>query len=194
MIILSSTETIQSHASKSQPKNNVTRVTGTPTLQSSPNPISTRAARAASTTIRFATLPRIVKLPARVEAIASTSHARRGSSNVITSGLNSRTAGTLETRFDSTAVTTVTTAGLWRFATAAQASHTLIRPHCPIPTLTTNTPWSLQLPPGHTVPGFTRRVKGVHAAPAIATIAIGTPARNATSITRVALIVLNMSG
>jgi hypothetical protein len=33
---------------------------GTPTLQYSTNPISTLAARAASTTIRFATLPRIV--------------------------------------------------------------------------------------------------------------------------------------
>src|SRR5215468_5582644 len=120
MIILSSTETIQSHESTSQPRNRVTRVTGTPTLQYSTNPISTRAARAASTTIRFATLPRIVKLPARVEAIASTSHARRGSSNVVTSGLNRRTAGTLETRFDSTAVTMVSTAGLWTLAASAQ--------------------------------------------------------------------------
>src|SRR5262249_52163285 len=128
MIILSSTETIQSHASKSQPKNNVTRVTGPPTLQYSTNPISTRAARAASTTIRFATLPRIVKLPARVEAIASTSHARRGSSNVITSGLNSRTAGTLETRVDSTAGTTGRTAGRWGGPTPPPGQGAPLRP------------------------------------------------------------------
>src|SRR5262245_66359697 len=116
MIIASSS---QNHASISQPRNKVASVTGTPTLQYSTNPISTRAARAASTTIRFATLPRIVKLPARVDAIASTSHARRGSANVATSGLNRSTAGTLETRFDSTAVTTGSTPGIGRAGNVA---------------------------------------------------------------------------
>src|SRR5262249_23748828 len=122
MIIVASLARTQSHASISQPRNKVASVTGTPTLQYSTNPISTRAARAASTTIRFATLPRIVKLPANVEAMASTSHARRGSSNVVTSGLNRSTAGTLETRFDSTAGTMVSTAGLGSWAAPAQGS------------------------------------------------------------------------
>src|SRR5437867_330893 len=72
-VIGSGRRDISNHASISQPMSKVITVTGTPTLQYSRNPISTRAARAASTTIRFATLPRIVRLPARVEPIASTS-------------------------------------------------------------------------------------------------------------------------
>src|SRR5437762_6511808 len=104
------------NASRSQPRNRVTSVSGTPTFEYSTKPISTRPARAVSTTIRLATDPRIVRLPASVEAMARTSQARRGSVNEPINGFTRRTAGTLETRFESTAVTAVRTAGRWRFA------------------------------------------------------------------------------
>src|SRR3989442_11293599 len=68
--------------------------------------------------MRLATEPRIVRLPASVEAMARTSQARRGSANEATSGFTRRTAGTFETRFESTAATTVSTAGRSRFAAA----------------------------------------------------------------------------
>src|SRR5438093_11419557 len=86
-------------------------VSGTPTRQYSRNPISTRASRAASTTMRLATEPRIVRFPASVEAMARMSHARAGSPKLGITGLNSNTAGTFETTFESTAVTVVSMAG-----------------------------------------------------------------------------------
>src|SRR5262245_26013934 len=95
----------------SQPSTRVSTVTGTPTFAYSTKPISTPDERASSTTIRFATEPRIVRLPANVDAIASSSQPRDGSPKDGITVLNSRTAGTFETRFESTAVTTVSTAG-----------------------------------------------------------------------------------
>src|SRR5229473_7861618 len=74
-------------------------------------PIWMPAPRACSTTMRLATEPRMVRFPASVEAIASRSHARVGSPKVGITVLKSSTAGTLETRFESTAVTTVSTEG-----------------------------------------------------------------------------------
>src|SRR5437667_4510834 len=90
--------------------------------------------------MRLATDPRIVRLPASVEAMARTSQARRESANEAMSGLKSRTAGTLETRFESTAVTAVSTAGRWRFAAAAQCRRTPMIPECSSPSVMTNRP------------------------------------------------------
>ena len=50
--------------------------------------------------------PTKVKFPARVEAIATTSHARCGSRAAAIKGLSTRTAGTLLTRLERPAVTT----------------------------------------------------------------------------------------
>src|SRR5215831_12383032 len=64
--------------------------------------------------MRLATEPTSVKLPAKVAAMAITSHARCGSSKPGTNGLSNRTAGTLLTIFDSTAVMPASTALLSR--------------------------------------------------------------------------------
>src|SRR5215469_16377485 len=79
----------------SQPNARVSSVSGTPTRLYSRKPIGTRACRAASTTIRFATEPRMVRLPARVDAMARMSHPRSGSPRVEMSGFKRSTAGTL---------------------------------------------------------------------------------------------------
>ena len=60
----------------SHPSRRVTIVSGTPTRQYSKKPIFTPASRATSTTIRLAIEPRIVRLPARVDAMARISHPR----------------------------------------------------------------------------------------------------------------------
>ena len=83
--------------------------TTSPVRAYSQKPIVTRG-RARCTTIRFATDPKIVGLPARVDAIASTSHAWAGFRRCVTNGLNTSTAGTLLTRFDSSAVMTLSAA------------------------------------------------------------------------------------
>src|SRR5262249_61359838 len=94
-----------------QPNASVTSVIGTPTRAYSQNPIGTRSSRAASTTIRLATEPRIVRLPASVDAIASSIQARVGSPKLGTTVLNRSTAGTVATRLDRRAVASVSTAG-----------------------------------------------------------------------------------
>ncbi len=63
------------------------------------------AARARSATIRFATEPIRVRLPASVEAIATTSQARPALGRAGMKGLRIRTAGTLLTILERTAVT-----------------------------------------------------------------------------------------
>src|SRR2546430_8803148 len=78
----------------SAPRSSVTSVSGTPTRQYSANPMRTPELRAASTTMRLATEPRIVKFPDSVDAIATSSHARVGSASCGTIGLNTSTAGT----------------------------------------------------------------------------------------------------
>src|SRR3954452_5106470 len=55
--------------------------------------------------MRLAIDPTSVKLPAKVDAIATTSQARCQSASCSTKGLRTSTAGTLLTRFESTAVT-----------------------------------------------------------------------------------------
>ena len=59
---------------------------------------------ARSTTMMLATDPVIVRLPASVEAMASASQPACGSGKLATSVRSSITAGTLLTRFESTAV------------------------------------------------------------------------------------------
>jgi hypothetical protein len=61
-------------------------VSGAPTLKWSQKLISTPEAAAFCTTIRLAIEPSTVKLPARVEAIAITSHALSWSGRVATKG------------------------------------------------------------------------------------------------------------
>jgi hypothetical protein len=56
-------------------------------------------------TIRLATDPTRVRLPAKVEPMATTSQARCGSCKPATNGFRTSTAGTLLTTFDRTAVT-----------------------------------------------------------------------------------------
>src|SRR5271170_2306218 len=91
--------------SRHSPTRIVKTVTGAPTRKYCQNPIITPRRAARWTTIRLATEPRIVRLPANVAAIAATSHARRGSGRAATKGFSTSTAGTLLTRFDNTAVT-----------------------------------------------------------------------------------------
>ena len=67
---------------------------------------STPRAFARCATMRLATEPTKVKLPASVALIATTSQARCGSCNCATNGLSTSTAGTLLTMLDSTAVMT----------------------------------------------------------------------------------------
>src|SRR6476469_4139970 len=81
----------------------VATVMGTPTFAYSQNPTITPRRLAPSTTIRFAIDPTMVRLPASVLAIASASHARRGSGSAGTKRVNSITAGTLLTALERTA-------------------------------------------------------------------------------------------
>ena len=85
----------------------VSTVSGAPTLKYSPKPIDTPRDRALCTTIRFAIEPSTVKLPASVDAIATTSHAESRSFSVSIKGFMTSTAGTLLIRFDNAAVTTL---------------------------------------------------------------------------------------
>src|SRR5579871_5821836 len=89
------------------PSARVKRVTGIPTLQYSQNEISTPSRRAFSTTMRLATEPSTVRLPANVLDIASASHAVSWlvAGIAFITGSNNNTAGTLLTRFDSAADT-----------------------------------------------------------------------------------------
>src|SRR5271156_4924414 len=78
-----------------------------PTLQYSQNEIVTPSRRALSTTMRLATDPSTVRLPANVLDIASASQAvsRVAGGTAWATGSSSSTAGTLLTRFDSAADT-----------------------------------------------------------------------------------------
>src|SRR5256884_9392947 len=98
-----STSTTTPHAS-------VSSVTGTPTRAYSTNPIRTPRVSARSATIRFAIDPISRRLPAKVELIATTRHTRCGSGSCGTAFRHNITAGTLEIRFESTAITPLTTA------------------------------------------------------------------------------------
>src|SRR6266404_5603993 len=85
-------------------------VSGTPTRAYSQKPIRTLW-RARSSTIRFATEPSTVRLPARVDDMASVSHACRASGKCGMNGRNTSTAGTLLTMFESAAANALSTPG-----------------------------------------------------------------------------------
>src|SRR5205085_1238594 len=88
----------------------VMSVRGTPTFRYSTNVSATPCGRASSATIRLAIDPNSVKFPANVETTASRYHVCVTASAVDTGkaspGFRSNTAGTLDTRFESTSVTT----------------------------------------------------------------------------------------
>src|SRR5205814_1764007 len=82
-----------------------------------------RWARAASTTMRLATEPTMVTLPARVDAMARSSQARAGSGSDAMTGFRRSTAGTLETTLLRTAVTIVKIAAFWTLTACAAANN-----------------------------------------------------------------------
>src|ERR1035441_10022942 len=106
------------HTSHAHPTISVITVIGSPTRKYSQNPIFT-SGLALSTTMMFATLPVIVRFPASVEAIASTSHAVCGFAKFGASDFKSITAGTLLTILLSNDTATVKTPSLWRFQCSA---------------------------------------------------------------------------
>ena len=118
----------------------VSSVTGTPTFMYSMKPTG-HCLRAASATIRLATEPTSVRLPASVEAIASARKARCGSGQLGTNGMNSITAGTFETRFDSAAAHGRSSAAAERASCACSSANSARsgRPPRAAPT-TTNRP------------------------------------------------------
>jgi hypothetical protein len=77
----------------------VTSVIGAPIRRNAQNPIRA-CARAVSNTITFATEPKRVRFPAKVEVRASSSHSRWESAPCPTHRAAASTYGTLETRFD----------------------------------------------------------------------------------------------
>ena len=94
--------------SQTTPAAMVRTVSGAPTLEYSQKLIRT-SWRARCTTIRFATDPRMVRLPASVVDIASVSQLRIGSLMCAMNGLQTRTAGTLLTKFESRVAITLST-------------------------------------------------------------------------------------
>ena len=84
---------------------NESRVMINPTRVYSQNPSSTLRLLADSATIKFATEPIKVKLPARVEAAARVNQPAMGFAMVLTNGFSSNTAGTFDTKLLNTAVT-----------------------------------------------------------------------------------------
>src|SRR5207245_10437756 len=84
------------------PHASVSSVTGTPTRAYSPNPIRTPRDSAFSATIRFAIQPISSRLPANVELMATRRHTRSARGRLGITLRHSMTAGTLDTRFEST--------------------------------------------------------------------------------------------
>src|SRR6185437_3147466 len=99
-----------SHANHAHPRASVPRVIGSPARKYWRKPICTTGL-AVSTTMILATLPVIVRLPARVDAIARSSQAWWGLGNEGTKDFSSMTAGTLLTILLSAAVAAVNAAG-----------------------------------------------------------------------------------
>src|SRR5215469_5834396 len=168
----------------------VITVTGAPIRRYGQKPTVTRAARARSTTIRLAIEPRMVKLPARVDAIASTSQALCGSGRSPTNGFNTRTAGTLLTRFDNTAAIVARIAG-WPNATSlAVRRMSGVNIAFSAPATTMNRPAksssSGQSIPRITRSGRTRRVTNSNAPATIAALAGATPRKNAATAPTIA--------
>ena len=93
--------------------------------------------------MRLATEPTRVKLPAKVAAMAMISHARCASSKLGTNGLSKRTAGTLLTIFDNTAVIPASTALLSRRRCPAAAVTSGVSTIFSSPATTTNKPTNI---------------------------------------------------
>src|SRR5438552_2306187 len=108
-------------ANHAHPTSSVAAVIGAPARKSSQK-LTCTSGRALSTTMILATLPVIVRLPASVEAIASTSQAVCGLENPGTSDLSSITAGTLLTILLRTPTAIVNTATCCRFQCSATSS------------------------------------------------------------------------
>src|SRR6266487_4349432 len=87
------------------PHASVSSVTGTPTRAYSPNPIRTPRDSAFSATIRFAIEPMSSRLPANVELMATRRQTRSARGRLGMTLRHSMTAGTLDTRFESTTMT-----------------------------------------------------------------------------------------
>src|SRR5690606_25686856 len=96
--------------STSAPQSVLNSARGTPTRAYSMKPSRTPRAAARSATIRLAMDPIRMRLPANVALMASSSHSSRASGSVGTTGAHSSTAGTLDTRFESTSMTPLTAA------------------------------------------------------------------------------------
>src|SRR5437773_9234429 len=96
--------------------------------------------RAPSTTIRFAIDARTVRLRARVDAMARVSHARWGSGSAGTRWANSITAGTFETRFESTATAAVREATPWASRAWSRSNSAPVTPAARAAPTTTNRP------------------------------------------------------
>ncbi|PYP33156.1 MAG: hypothetical protein DMD47_02240 [Gemmatimonadetes bacterium] len=126
-----------------RPQARVNSVTGTPTRAYSQKPMRTPRVSARSATIRFAMEPIKSRLPANVELIATTRHARCGSGSCGTVFRHSITAGTFEIRFERTAITPLTTPATlhadpaWTRARACRSIHATA-PVCSNPRITTN--------------------------------------------------------
>src|SRR5205809_1147069 len=98
----------RSTTSTAIPHTSVRRVTGTPTLAYSRNPIRTPPDSARSATIRFAIEPMSSRFPAKVELTATTRHSSSASGRRGTVFRHRITAGTLEIRFDRVTITAPT--------------------------------------------------------------------------------------
>src|SRR5436190_23230281 len=125
----------------------------------------------------LATLPVIVRLPASVEAIASTSQAVCGLENPGTSDLSSITAGTLLTILLRTPTAIVTTATCCRFQCSATSSRLRTIPAFSAPPTIRNNPSQSTSNPqstsSYSVGGSSVRVIKSTAAPSAAIIAGG---------------------
>src|SRR5215467_1501637 len=130
-----STGSYLTNPSQAHPTINVIAVIGSPTRKYSQKPIFT-SGLAFSTTIMFAMLPVIVRLPANVDAIARTSHAACGFGKFGTNDLRSITAGTLLTILLSSDTTIVNTPGRCRFqCSATHKNFPTIHAFCAPPTI-----------------------------------------------------------
>src|SRR6185437_9700438 len=86
----------------------VSTVMGTPVRRKSPKRMGTPRELDRSATMRFAMEPRMVRFPANVALIAITSQISFGLGRWGTTGRQSITAGTFDTRFDRTVIAALT--------------------------------------------------------------------------------------
>ncbi|MDZ7767377.1 MAG: hypothetical protein U5K00_23665 [Melioribacteraceae bacterium] len=98
MINLRKSSTARNHKKKTIPTPIEITAINTPDFKYSTNDKFIPLLLADSATIKFATEPINVRLPAKVVAIAKINHAFVGSGQVGMTGLNNNTAGTFETK------------------------------------------------------------------------------------------------